>query len=105
MIFYEGQLSRSHLELSFAKITVFPDERTDERTDIGSEKLADVIGASRNNTIMNNPFEDNPKSPTPSTFRPILARNKGGWRHEIFEDIFIINDFNVFGPRRRRKFL
>ena len=53
MIFYEGQLSRSHLELSFAKITVFPNERTDVRTDIGSEKLADVIGASRNNVFFN----------------------------------------------------
>ena len=50
MIFYEGQLSRSHLELSFAKITVLPDG-TNERTDIGSAKLADVIGASRNNIL------------------------------------------------------
>ena len=31
VIFYEGQLSRSHLELSFAKITVFLYVRT-ERT-------------------------------------------------------------------------
>ena len=51
VIFYEGQLSRSHLELSFAKITVFPYGRTDERTDIGSVKLADVIGASRKNSM------------------------------------------------------
>ena len=49
MIFYEGQLSVSGCPLSFAKITVFPDVRTYVRTDIGSEKLADVIGASRNN--------------------------------------------------------
>ena len=52
VIFYEGQLSVSGCPLSFAKITVFSygTERTDGRTDIGSEKLPDVIGASRNYT-------------------------------------------------------
>ena len=54
MIFYEGQLSVSGCPLSFAKITVLMEDvrtyvRTDVRTDIGSEKLPDVIGASRNN--------------------------------------------------------
>ena len=47
VVFYEGQLSVSGCPLSFAKITVFP-YVTYVRTDIGSEKLADVIGASRN---------------------------------------------------------
>ena len=41
VIFYEGQLSVSGCPLSFAKITVFPDGRTDgtDGTDIGSEQL------------------------------------------------------------------
>ena len=33
------------------KSLFFRNERTDGRTDIGSEKLADVIGASRNNCV------------------------------------------------------
>ena len=37
VIFYEGQLSRSHLELSFAKIVVFPNGRTDVRTDVRTD--------------------------------------------------------------------